>query len=382
MKQNSFRRLRAACLMLPLTVGFVLLLTGCQHRMFSADDGCEGIVYVHVDIAWDDDEYSTRPSANGMMVQLFPAEQPAVREAGRYALPVDGGFIRVGTGTEHHPVCYDYESNRTVYYRNEQSREHFEAYCQSATGTYNQYADMQPGEVTVAEPLPRTLYMVRNDETFTVDALPGDTLELRFEPDNVLREYTFLIYGIEGLANVADIKGAISNMAASYFPAQARRSDNGSTILFTGIDMYTRGQQRTWSEQQLRFFPAGWDDPVTGWTGDWIIGRFCAFGMVDPSDLRNRLTIECLTPATRYYYASWGYWLGQWEETVSNQLWATTGTHGTLEEQQAWRAVNGGFDIVLANDGRLIIPQDEDEGDNDGFDIDVGEWDNVIVPLG
>jgi hypothetical protein len=240
---------------------------------------------------------------------------------------------------------------------------------------------MLPGEVTVSEPQPHTLYMAHRDAPFTIDALPGDTLELPLSPDNVLHEYTFLIYGVKGLENVSDIKGAISGMAGSYFPALGKATDAPSTILFTGIEIYTRGQQRPWSEQQRALFTAGWDDPATGWTDDWLIGRFCAFGLADLTEIRNRLTIECLTPATRYYHASWGYRQEQWEESVTAQLLAATGVNGTPEEQQAWRARNGGFDVVLDNQGRLVIPEDEIGGD-DGFDIGVGEWDNVIIPLG
>ncbi|MDR1004872.1 MAG: DUF5119 domain-containing protein [Prevotellaceae bacterium] len=366
-------RLLAICLM--------LLTSGCRHRQLSADDGCEEIACVHVTILWEDDEQPTKPS-NGMMTHLFPVAQQAVTQAIRYPVGVDGGYIYPVNKTVYHPVCYDYEGNRTVYFRNEQSREQFEAYCQAATGTYNIYADMQPGEVTVAEPDPHTLYMARNEETFAVDVLPGDTLELLFEPDNVLHEYTFLIHGVKGLKNVSDIKGAISGMAGSYFPGLGKQTASASTILFTGVETYIDGQQHTWDADLQALFPAGWDDPVSGWTDDWIVGRFCAFGVVSLTDIRNRLTIECLTPAYRYYYASWGYWLGQWEETVSEQLWASMGVDGTPEEQQAWRARNGGFDIVLDNDERLVIPDEEGGGDGGGFDIGVGEWDDVIVPLG
>jgi hypothetical protein len=367
-------RLLAVCLM--------LLTSGCQHRLLSADDGCEGNVFVNVTILWDEEEQLTKPTS-GMRVHLFPAIEPELHESSRYAVGVDGGMIRVMNDMSYHPICYDFGGPLTVYYRNEQSREQFEAYSQPATGTYNTYADMQPGEVTVAEPQPRTLYMARNEELFDVFVQPGDTLELLYEPDNVLHEYTFLIHGVEGLENISDIKGAISGMAGSYFPGLGVPATDASTILFAEVNTYVDGQRRKWDDELQALFPAGWDDPITGWTDDWIIGRFCAFGIVSLTDIRNRLTIECLTPASRYYYASWGYWLGQWEETVSEQMWASMGVNGTPEEQQAWRARNGGFDIVLANDGRLVIPEDEEGGDDDdGFDIGVGEWDNIIIPLG
>jgi hypothetical protein len=59
-----------------------------------------------------------------------------------------------------------------------------------------------------------------------------------------------------------------------------------------------------------------------------------------------------------------------------------------LKDQEAWRARNGGFDIVLNNDGRLVIPDGDPGGGNDGgdddgggFEIDIGEWDKVDVPI-
>jgi hypothetical protein len=364
-----------------MTAIIACLTAGCRHYELSTDDGCEGDVVVRVKILWEEEEQTTKPS-NGMRVHLFPATEPELHTATRHAVGVDGGEIRVMNDMSYHPICYDFGGPFTVYYRNEQSHEQFEAYCQPATGTYNIYADMQPGEVTVSDPQPRTLYMARNEDRFDVFVQPGDTLELLFEPDNVLHEYTFLIYGVEGLENVSDIKGAISGMAGSYFPGLGAPASEASTILFHEVDMYTNGQQRKWDDELRALFPTGWDDPVTGWTDDWIIGRFSAFGIVSLTDIRNRLTIECLTPASRYYYASWGYWLGQWEDTVGEQMWASMGVNGTVAEQQAWRARNGGFDIVLANDGRLVIPEDEKGDDDGGFDIDVGEWDNVIIPLG
>jgi hypothetical protein len=364
-----------------LTAIIASLSVGCQHYELSADDGCEGNVVVRVKILWEEDEQATKPD-NGMRVHLFPAIDPELYEASRYAVGVNGGEIRVANEMSYHPICYDFLGSRTVYFREEQSRERFEAYCQPATGTYNIYADMQPGEVTVAEPQPGTLYMAHNEELFDVDVMPGDTLELIYEPDNVLHEYTFLIHGIKGLKNVADAKGAMSGMAGSYFPGLGVPAANASTILFSEIGRYVDGQRQPWLDELRELFPEGWDDPVTGWTDDWIIGRFHAFGIVNLNDIRNRLTIECLTPASRYYYASWGYWLGQWESTVSEQMWASMGEHGTVEEKEAWRAVNGGFDIVLKNDGRLIIPDEEEEDDGGAFDIDVGDWDNVVIPIG
>ncbi|GHT29863.1 hypothetical protein FACS189432_09130 [Bacteroidia bacterium] len=86
---------------------------------------------------------------------------------------------------------------------------------------------------------------------------------------------------------------------------------------------------------------------------------------------RNRLTVGVISVARGYYF-------GTWEETVREQIAGALGEHGTWEEQLDWRSRNSGYDIVLQNDGRLVIPGEPDDGT---FIVDVEDYDNVIVPL-
>jgi hypothetical protein len=94
--------------------------------------------------------------------------------------------------------------------------------------------------------------------------------------------------------------------------------------------------------------------------------------------------VECFSKAHYNYTASWGYWKGEWEETVRRQIMGALGyfdgipsgiDKGSLEAQMAWRKRNGGFDIVLYNDGRLVIPPDV------GLNVKVPGWDGRTVPL-
>jgi hypothetical protein len=354
----------------------VALLMACQHQPLSLDDGCDYLA-ARVVIHWDDHEYATRPGTTGMHIHLFPHSEE--HDIVRLNTPVDGGLLHLPAYLPYLPVCYDYDGMETVYYRNYNDSTAFEAYCQPVTGTYNEYSDPpKPHEPTVAEPAPYTCYVARNDEPFAIiptpDTRTGDDFTLHFYPENVLHEFTFLIYDVTGVHNINYCRGAISGMSTSFFPAIDSLDRAPSTIIFERINLYSNGQKQRWSEAQRTLFPMGWDDPATGWTGDWITGAFCTFGVADIEHLLNRLTIEAITPSNYYYYGAWGYWRRQWEETVRHQL------SEALKDQPAWRARNGGFDIVLANDGRLVIPDEDIDGDS-GFEIDITEWDVVDVPI-
>jgi hypothetical protein len=72
----------------------------------------------------------------------------------------------------------------------------------------------------------------------------------------------------------------------------------------------------------------------------------------------------------------WGsLWKGVWENTVREQIAGALGEHGTKEEQTAWRARNGGYDIILKNEGRLEVPP----GDP-GFHVKLPGFNNTEVP--
>jgi hypothetical protein len=337
----------------------ILLLISCQNRELTMDDDCPDDIehLVRIVIHWQAEQYATMPVATGMVAHLFQQTEGHVNL--QKAVSVEGGWIRPAQGCAYLPVCYDYDSNNVVYYRHEESPESFEAYCRSASGTYNKYVDQGWGEPTVAEPSPTTLYMARYQQPFNVDYTRQAPQQIDYYPENVLHTFTFSISGVPGAKYAEQAHGAISGTSANYYPAYGLLGKQPSTLLFDHVQLHRDGH---------------------------ITGSFTTFGFVDLNSGQQRLTIETLTPAGHYYYATWGYWHGKWEDCIAKQLRGAWGEHGSPEEQANWRLRNGGYDILLNNeDGRLHIPADpSNEGNkgNGGFEVDTSEWDTVVVPIG
>ncbi|GHU09192.1 hypothetical protein FACS189431_6830 [Alphaproteobacteria bacterium] len=343
-----------------LLLSFAAVSVSCEHRELSLDDPCETPDYynqasVQVIIHWDGIAPADKPD-KGMVAHLFAQNDPLRYE--RADLPVDGGRMDIPGNIPYVPLCYDYYGNEYIHFRNENSPDLFEAYSAPATGLYNAYgpnsvssraAGSEAEEHTVAEPYPYSFFATRNKDLFTVLPVPGQTQYLHFYPQNVLREFTFLIRDVEGVQNIAGASGAISGMSATYRMLDGLIGTEPSTVLF--------------GSRQGR---------VT-WAGDSITGAFCTFGPADLERLANRLTVGIISVAHGYYY-------GTWEETVREQIAGALGENWTWEEQVDWRSRNSGYDIVLQNGGRLDIP-DVINPDDGTFIIDVGDYDKVVVPL-
>jgi hypothetical protein len=274
----------------------------------------------------------------------------------RANLPADGGRMDIPRDIPYLPLCYDYYGNDYIQFRNENDLELFEAFSAPATGLYNSYGPNsaasrsesgEPEENTIAEPYPYTFFATHNDTLFTALPVPGETQYLHFYPENVLRQFTFLIRDVEGVHNISNASGAISSMSATYRMSDGVKGIEPATVLF------------------------GSKPERVIWAGDSITGTFCTFGPADIEHFRNRLTIGVISSAG-------GYYSGSWEDTVREQIAGALGEHGTWEEQLAWRLQNEGYDIVLQNGGRLIIPSEPDDGT---FIVDVGDYDKVVVPL-
>jgi hypothetical protein len=307
---------------------------------------------IEVVIHWDGIDPLDKPQK--MTAHLFPQDGRQPYE--RANLPVDGGRMNIPREIPYASLCYDYYGNEYIYFRNEDDLELFEAFSVPATGLYNSYGPNSPAsraesgeaeENTVSEPYPYTFFTAHNEELFTALPVPGQTQYLHFYPQNVLRQFTFLIRDVEGVQNIAGASGAISSMAATYRIGNGEKGTDPATVLF--------------GSKKGRVI----------WAGDSITGIFCTFGPADIEHLRNRLTVGVISVQN-------GYYSGTWEETVREQIAGALGENGTWEEQLAWRLQNEGYDIVLQNEGRLVIPDEPDDGT---FIVDVGDFDNVIVPL-
>jgi hypothetical protein len=303
-------------------------------------------------------------------------------------------------GNTYNVICLDFHGNSTLAFRSNGTLEDFEVYNTRMAGLYNTHVPPLPGgEVTVAEATPDRFYIDSRPQTIdTRNVPPGDTLVLNFYPQNVLREFTFLVYDVIGAKYMSENSGAMSGMSGSYFPASGRLASTPSTILFSRVEAIPNGQTSPrWTDEDKARFAAinpNWADPdtLTGWTRDWIIGKFVTFGpLLDTQDNnlratagenRFRLTIEALGKSNNYFNGSWGYYHGEYENTVVDQIYGAMGKNGTPEEQAAWRQRNGGYDMIIYNDNRLVVP--ESEGGNGGgtsdggFTVSVDDWGDII----
>jgi hypothetical protein len=380
----------------PVVALLPLLFVACIAEQLGECPPPGGNVYVK--IHWDGLVPGDNLPAHGMHIQLYP-------EAGGLPagcpLGVHGGLLRLFPGTSYTFICFDYAGMEYLGFRNMNDASLFEAYNEPANGTYNTRVDAGSDEAIVHEPYPYTFYATQEMASFTVPDEGTDTLHCY--PRNVLHEFTYLVYDVEGVENAGLSSGAVSGMSGSYYLSSGRLSGVPSTVLFRRSLALFNGrfpEDFSWHTTDTiqhvpipgygsipvcpKWFPPGWAHPSTGWGGDWVIGAFSVFGLASPGDITNQLTVECFSRANYHYYASWGYWQGKWDNSVTTQIMGALGywdgcppavEKGSHEAQTAWRKHNGGFDIVLANNGRLVIPVDV------GLRAPVSGWDGREIPL-
>ena len=338
-------------------------------------------VPINVVINWDSVPNNQLILPRNMTVHWYPAEGSLISSD----MGVYGGREWLSANV-FDVMCMDFNGNSNIAFRSNGTRDDFEAYNIRMTGTYNSNVPQLPGgEVTVAEAYPYQFYIdSRSQEIDTETYNVEDTVTVHFYPKNVLREFTFLVYDVKGGENMTRNGGAISGMSGSYFPATFSLATTPSTILFQRVEPITDGQKSgKWTDYQKSLFAAknpNWEsaDTLIGWTRDWVTGRFVTFGPLDRDENRFRLTVEAFNQSNSQYSGSWGYWHGQWENTVAAQIDSAMGKHGTIDEQLAWRQRNGGYDIILYNDNRLNVPKGGGGGTDGGFDISVGDWGPII----
>jgi hypothetical protein len=375
----------------------VLLFASCIDDHYGSCLPPGGSVYVK--IHWDNLVPGDSLPVHGMHIQMYPEENGS--PVG-YPLSALGGEVWLPPGMPYMPVCFGFVGMEYLGFHNMDDRALFSVSNQSAGGTYRTRVEAGNEEPAVYESYPYTFYTTRNAPPFTAPDKGADIDTLHCYPENALHEFTYLIYGVEGAENVAYSRGAISGMSGAYYPVSGAISHDPATVLFRRSLALEDGRypEFTWHTSDTlqyvtvpecgsipvcpKWFPAGWANPTTGWKGDWIIGAFSVFGLASPGDILNQLTIECFLYGDYYYNASWGYWDGQWEDEVATQMQGALGywddcpdgiEKGSREAQTAWRKHNGGFDIILANDGRMVIP-------SIGMEAPVSGWgENLDVPL-
>jgi len=277
-------------------------------------------------------------------------------------------------------VCFnDLENNVALNMRGD-SYESFEFYHQSAKGfDFVPEAVYQPSVAQSDMPL-----YVDTDEWVDMQAQPVDSvITVHYYPRSVLREFTFMIHGIPNAHYGTSYNGSLSGMSSGWFPANDSLSSTPVKIIFS-VDkdsVFTNAQGRPWSDERKALFKKknpNWDDRATGWTGDWVIGKIAVFGPVEKLAAPPQLTLVGYNSDNTPFYASWGYWHGATESTVADQIKSAWGD-GTPEAQRAWRAQNGGFDILLANDSRLLPEKGKGSSGQSGFIVDTDEWGAAVV---
>ena len=363
-----------------LTLAAISGFVSCEHKELFFCDPIQNVP-INVVINWDSVPNNQLVLPRNMTVHWYPAEGSLISSD----MGVYGGHEWLSANI-FDVMCMDFNGNSNIAFRSNGTRGDFEAYNIRMTGTYNSNVPQLPGgEVTVAEAYPYQFYIDSRSQTIDTETYDvEDTVTVHFYPKNVLREFTFLVYDIKGGENMTRNGGAISGMSGSYFPATFSLATTPSTILFQRVEPITNGQKNgKWTDYQKSLFAAknpNWEstDTLIGWTRDWVTGRFVTFGPLNRDENRFRLTVEAFNQSNSQYSGSWGYWNGQWENTVAAQIDSAMGKHGTIDEQLAWRQRNGGYDIVLYNDNRLNVPKGGGGGTDGGFDISVGDWGPII----
>ncbi|MDR0892161.1 MAG: DUF5119 domain-containing protein [Mediterranea sp.] len=319
------------------SIALLLLCAACHNKELYPPHAVQhGPIPVKVIIHWKDTPPEHKPVKHGMRVHLFDNESG---QSNRTDLPADGGLLWLNENKRYQALCYDYFGNEVIDFRHEHSAVEFHIYKQPRTGPYNQYVLPVSGEETVGEPEPTHFYAATNaNELHTARTRLGDTLELHFHPVNILREYTFAIDGVQGIKNILSLNGAISGMASTWDFHRTSQGGTPATMLFSRITA----------------------------RNDSLVGTFCGFGQGHIENKYNRLTIGAVTQKQRYIYASW-------DETVSTQMENALHIEG-------WRQQNGGYDIVLHNNGRFDFTN-ETGSDDSNFKVDVGSMETVDIFL-
>ncbi|MDL2289995.1 DUF5119 domain-containing protein [Paludibacteraceae bacterium OttesenSCG-928-F17] len=315
----------------------IFVMISCKNKELCDGDLCKGgNIAVKVVVNWDD-----QSDARIMRMNIF-SQTNGVADYGRDNVPYSGEkMIKLFNGASYIPLCYDYYTN--VQFSNETDLESFQAYCaETSRQTYRMRATPVEGERTVEDP-GGDFFVHSWQETFDV-AYCSDCADfpvLNFYPKNILRQFTYRINNIVGAQNIASARGAISGMAATYFFNTDKLTSERSTVLF---------------ENSV----AKIDEDGKG----YIEGVFYTFGPVYP--YRNRFTIEILAKGSEYFTAYWDM-SGQISESMANR---------------DAKLARDGYDILITNNANIPeIPDPEETPDGSGFEIEVGEWDNVDIYL-
>jgi hypothetical protein len=344
---------------------------------------------VKVNIHWDGKAVDD-PLPSQMSVWWYPEDQREMWSVD-FSNPY-GGLDYLYPDT-FMPICLDFYGNANLAFRSNGKHTDVEVYnrAPSSSTPYDLWEKLPDEKVALDVSSPYRFYIDAVNPGLDVESSPStDTAIVDFYPENVLHEYTFMIYDVSGSKNIKYLTGAMSGLSATLRPVTGAVATTPTTLLFDQgrfkVYQDARNQIDKYPELAAHklFFTAynpTWqtgdkadaDPRKGGWTGDWITGAFSCFGVTDPDANVFRLTVIA-TGKNNYYPSAWGYYHGQWEETIADQM------KGALTDPN-WRDKNGGFDIIVWNDGRLDVPDFDagGAGSDNGFNVNIDDWGDPVI---
>lgn len=304
---------------LPLALALITMVA-CQNKELDRliEDEKTGNVYIRIN--WSDSQ--TPPASYGMRINLF-----ALDGGGNYGIDdiaYKGAYINLAIGSTHRTITYSYYNNN-INFSDQNNPVGILAY--GSTASRPTYTALFPNETVVGEPT-GYLYVGENPSYTVIESTEDQYIDLW--PEDRLYTYTFEIRNVKGVENISATQGVINSMANSYSIGSAKRGTTPHALCFSAAPDKSTSR---------------------------IIGSFRTFGRVNAA---NNFTIDIRYPAS----------------ITSGLIQRTWDVTGQIENETNYHIIIDGSDIEVPYE-----PTDPDD-DNGGWDVNVDDWKEVVVPLG
>jgi hypothetical protein len=245
-----------------------------------------------------------------------------IPDYGKDDVSATGGGVQLQSGASYKTYAYNYAGNN-VKFVNEDDAELIEA--SSSELSRATYSRAFPEEKTVDQ-ISGDFHVGINPNYTVLDTDREQFIDVT--PFNAVKTYTFEIRGVKGAQFISKTRGGISGFSASYFLATGSLSATSSTVLFSA---QANGVQES------------------------ITGTFRTFGR---RNVTNNFTIEILYPSNTP-----GAGIVQKTWDVTAQIDGDTNYH------------------IAIDDAGIDIPDEGGQGQTDGWDVDLNNWNDETVPL-
>lgn len=236
-------------------------------------------------------------------------------------LSSSGGVIYIGAGTYALSIYNNDATN--ISFRNVKKYETYEAFTKELE--VESYKLPVDDENLVDQP--DSFWTTSIDRH---DIYASHTLTIY--PEQVVKTYIFTLINIEGFENIRAARGSISGMRGSFFMNQHTSPKQASTLFF---------------------------DKITP-SGKTISTTVKSFGVITELEINGEikkrkhvLTIEFMNRSEVCRY--------------------------NIDVTDRLDAIEQGGEIIIQE--LIVVPPGEDSGDG-GFDAEIGDWEEIIVPLG